>query len=129
MVGPSESELESFGTRIFRRKPWVSAQLRSLMRTRHCAYRIAHTLGTATDLRFRAARASASNALDSAKNRFIASRLEEAASLRPNGENLGVSVCLAPAHPHPSATLMQQYSLLSNSKPIILPSQNSTTIQ
>ena len=64
-----------------RRKPWVSAEIRSLMRTRDHAYRLARNSGSPGDLQnFRAARASASNALDSAKNRYIASRLDEAAS-------------------------------------------------
>ena len=63
-----------------RRKPWVSAELRALMRTRDRAYRVARSSGSMTDLQlFRTARANASNALDTAKNRYIASRLEEAA--------------------------------------------------
>ena len=63
-----------------RRKPWVSAELRALMRTRDRAYIIALTSGSVIDLQhFRTARANATNALDTAKNHNIASRLEEAA--------------------------------------------------
>ena len=63
------------------RKPWISPQIRSLMRTRDRAYRTARTSGSTTDVQiFRAARATASNALDTAKNHYILTRLEEAAS-------------------------------------------------
>ena len=63
-----------------RRKPWESAELRALMRTRDRAYRIARTSGSVIDLQhFRTARANAYNALDTAKNHYIASRLEETA--------------------------------------------------
>ena len=100
-----------------RRKPWVSTELRALLRTGDCAYRIARISGTAAELQsFRAARARASNALDSAKNRYIISRLEEAASPEANGENSDVSVCPAPALPRSSAIMMQQL-MYNNSTP------------
>ena len=51
------------------------------MLIRDRAYRIARNSRSPADHQnFRTARANASNALDSAKNRYIASRLEEAAS-------------------------------------------------
>ena len=51
------------------------------MCTRDHAYRTARTSGSAADVQiFRAARATASNALNSAKNLYISSRLEEAVS-------------------------------------------------
>ena len=64
-----------------RRKPCVNTEIRSLMHISDRAYRIAHSSDSAADLlHFRTARANVSNTLDSAKNRYIASRLEEATS-------------------------------------------------
>ena len=64
-----------------RRKPWVNPQIRALMRSRDRAYRLARASGTPTDHdRFHALHADTSNALDSAKNRYVASRLADAPS-------------------------------------------------
>ena len=64
-----------------RRKPWVNAQIRALMQSRDRAYRLARASHSPADIaRFRALRSQASNALDSAKNRHIASRLADAPS-------------------------------------------------
>ena len=52
------------------------------MRSRDRAYRLARASGIPADLdRFRALRADTSNALDSAKNRYVASRLADAPSV------------------------------------------------
>ena len=67
--------------------------MRSVMRARDHAYTIVHTLGSAADLRsVRAARVIASNVLDSAKNRCITSRLEEAASPEAKWRELRIRV-------------------------------------
>ena len=64
-----------------RRKPWVNPQIRALMKFHDCAYRLAHSSGSAADfVRFRSLRAQASNALDCAKNRHVACRLAHAPS-------------------------------------------------
>ena len=64
-----------------RHKPWVNPQIRALMRSRDRAYRLARSSGSATDLaRFRSLRSQTSNALDSAKNTHVASRIADAPS-------------------------------------------------
>ena len=65
-----------------RHKPWVNPQIRALMRSRDRTYRLACSSGSATDLaRFRALRSQTSNALDSAKNSHVASRIADAPSI------------------------------------------------
>ena len=62
-----------------RHKPWVNPQIRALIRSRNRAYRLARSSSSATDLaRFRSLRSQTSNALDSAKNAHVASRLADA---------------------------------------------------
>ena len=64
-----------------RRKVWVNPQIRALMKSRDRAYRLARSSGAVADVaRFRSLRAQASNALDSAKNNHVASRLAVAPS-------------------------------------------------
>ena len=64
-----------------RSKPWVNPQIRALMRSRDRAYRLARASGTlANHDHFRALRADTINALNSAKNWYVASRLADAPS-------------------------------------------------
>ena len=64
-----------------RRKPWVNPQIRALMKSRDRVYRLARSSGATADIaRFRSLRAQASNALDTAKNDHVASRLAAAPS-------------------------------------------------
>ena len=105
------------------------------MRTRDCAYRIARTSGSALDLQsFRAVRAMASNALDSAKNLYIATRLEEAANpeakwreirrLRVTGSNTP-----SPFRYFDSATLNIHFPATVNRHPPITELDYENTVQ
>ena len=85
-----------------RRKPWVNPQIRVLIRARDRAYRLARSSGTPADHdRFRALRADTINALDSAKNRHIASRLADAPSANAKWLELRRLWVTKPSLPYP----------------------------
>ena len=87
-----------------RHKPWVNPQIRALMRFRDCAYRLARSSGSAIDLaRFRSLRSQTSNALDSAKNVHVASRLAEALSVDAKWRELRRLHVTRPSLPSPFA--------------------------
>ena len=87
-----------------RHKPWVNPQIRALMRSRDRAYRLARSSGSATDLaRFRALRSQTSNALDSAKNAHVASRIADTPSVEAKWRELRRLHVTRPNLPSPLA--------------------------
>ena len=88
-----------------RRKPWVSPQIRALMKARDRAYRTARTSGCVHDFaRFCLLRAEASNALDTAKYNHIATRLSDAPSAETKWRELRNLRITAPTLPSPFLT-------------------------
>lgn len=62
-----------------KRKSWVSPGIRALMKKRDATYKTATHSGLDPDAeRFKALRAQVRNALDTAKNQYIASKLSQA---------------------------------------------------
>ena len=106
-----------------RRKPWVTPQIRALMKTRDRAYKIVCDSRTPTNLaRFRALRSEVCNALDSAKNQHIASRLAEAPSAEAKWRELRRLGLSASNMPSPllhfdAATLNGHYAAFLNRHP------------
>ena len=106
-----------------RRKPWVSPQIRALMKTRDRAYKLACDSRTPLYLaKFRALRSEVCNTLDTAKNRHIASRLAESPSTEAKWRELrrlglSASSMTSPLLHFDAATLNAHYAAFVNRHP------------
>ena len=108
-----------------RRKPWVSAEIHYLIRPHDHVNNVACNSGSTADLQsVRIAHARSSNALDTAKNRHIASHLEEASGPETKWRELrGLRVFGTPSLSHLryfiSATLNTYFAVTVNRHPPI----------
>ena len=105
------------------------------MRTRDHAYRTARTSGSAADVQsFRAARAIASNALDSAKNLYISTRLEKAVSPEAKWKEIRRPHVTGANAPSPfryldASTLNTHYAAIVNCHPPITEPHYDSIVQ
>uniref|UniRef100_A0ABD2XL42 Reverse transcriptase domain-containing protein n=2 Tax=Trichogramma kaykai TaxID=54128 RepID=A0ABD2XL42_9HYME len=86
-----------------RRKPWVTSQIRSLIRERDRAYRLFRRGGSSADA-YKELRSRVRNLLDTAKNQHLASRVAGAADVQSRWHALRSMGVSSPRLPSPLAS-------------------------